>query len=177
MADRRRRTLGLLIAVALLLGLLPLGLSLWGPAEGEAGPVRVAFLPFGAPDGRPDLGSLAAAVVEGAHTRMARADDPRLSLIGPAVTARFRGSSRAPEALGRSLRADVVLVGGVSPAEGSGGTVAASLLRVVDGRELWTGELTVEAPSDPSARSYVTEWLTDRVRRTLQTARRFSNGG
>lgn len=170
--DRRKKlTLAVLVGVAVLLAFLPLAVSLGLFGGGDSPPARVGFLPFQAPPGEEELAEAATALVEGAHARFRDEGDPRLALIGPSETRRFRDSTEPPEALGRRIGADVVLAGGLRPTSDGGAQVSAAVVRVEDGRSLWTGEMTVAAPSDPSTRSLLTEWLWDRARRTLQTVR------
>lgn len=157
--------------MAVVLFFLPLAVSLGLFGGDGPSPARVGFLPFQAPPGEEALSEAASSVVEGAHARFREEDDPRLSLIGPSATRTLRGSTEPPEVLGRRIGADVVLAGGLRPTGDGDVTVSAALVRVRDGRSLWTGELQVADPTDPSTRSFLTEWVWDRVRRTLQTVR------
>lgn len=166
---RKKRTLAVLVTVAVVLAFLPLAVSLGVFGGEEAGPARVGFLPFDAPPDRDVLAETATALVEGTHSRFREERDPRLHLIGPTETRRFRGTGEPPEELGRRIGADVVVAGGLRPAEEGGVQVSAAVVRTADGRSLWTGDMTVEDPADPEVRRVLTEWLWDRTRRTLQT--------
>lgn len=166
---RNRRTLALLVGVAVILALLPLAHSLGVFGGANDAPLRVGFLPFQSPPDREGLQEAANAVVEATHARFRRDDDPRYSLLGPSVTHGLAGEEAMPEELGRRIGADLVVAGGMRPAEGGGVDVSATLVRVRDGRALWTGELQVDDPSTQAARSRLAEWLHDRVRRTLRT--------
>lgn len=159
------------MAVAIVLALLPLGVSMGMFGGGSGDPLRVAFLPFQAPDEDPVLGRTATTVVETVHSRFRDEEDPRLFLIGPSVTARYRESTERPEVLGRQLGADVAVAGGIRRLPDGTARISAALVRVEDGRSLWTGEVDVADPADRERRRQVTEWLSDRVRRTLQTVR------
>lgn len=154
----------------MVLAFLPLAVSL-GVFGGDERPAQVGFLPFQSPPGEDALAEAATALVEGTHARYREESDPRLSLIGPSQTRRFEDSTESPENLGRRIGADVVVAGGIRPTADGRAKVSAALVRVEDGRSLWTGEMDIREPSDPSTRSHLTEWLWDRTRRTLQTVR------
>lgn len=129
----------------------------------------MGFLPFEARTDDPGSQEAANAVLEAVHERFRREDDPRYALLGPTVTGRFRGSELRPEEVGRRIGADVVLAGHLQPTSESAAEFSAGLVRSADGRALWTGELAVADPGDREARRRVVDWITDRVRRTLQT--------
>lgn len=171
MDRRKRRTLAVLVGVAVVLAFLPLAVSLGLFGGAESPPARVGFLPFQAPPAQMALAEAANALVEGTHARFREEDDPRLALIGPSETRRFRESTEAPEVLGRRIGADVVLAGGLRPTDDGQVQLSAAVVRVEDGRSLWTGEMKVADPSRASTRSFLTEWLWDRARRTVQTVR------
>jgi len=168
--DGKRRTLMLLSAVALLLLFLPLAVSL-GLFGGDQDALVVGFLPFQSPPGEPDLERDATALMEGIHARFRDTPTPYLSLVGPTVTQRFRGSREMPEDLGRRIGADVVVVGGLRPEAEGTALLSTALIRVPDGRALWTGELELPRSPTPSDRDRVMDWLQSRLRRALQAAR------
>ncbi len=107
----------------------------------------------GAPEGRPVLAVLPFPGPEAAPGRYAgfaeslaayfgRADPNDLFVFGPASTSVYTEAGDDPLAVGRTLSADMVLVGrevggGLSP------TLVAELLRVDDGTILWRGEYDV----------------------------------
>lgn len=157
--------------MAVVLAFLPLAVSLGVFGGADRTPAQVGFLPFQTPPGEDALAEVATALVEGTHARYREEADPRLSLIGPSETRRFEGSTENPEVLGRRIGADVVLAGGIRPTSDGRAKVSAALVRVEDGRSLWTGEMDIREPADPSTRSRLAEWLWDRTRRTLQTVR------
>lgn len=168
--DGRRRTLVLLSAVALLLLFLPLAVSL-GLFGGGDDELVVGFLPFQSPPGQPDLERDATELMEGIHARFRDTPTPYLSLVGPSVTQRFRDSREMPEDLGRRIGADVVVVGGLRPEAEGTALLSAALVRVADGRSLWTGELELPRSATPRERNRVIDWLQSRLRRGLQAAR------
>lgn len=153
----------------MLLGLVPLALATGVFGGGREEPVQVGFLPFEARGDDGGLEAASSAIFEGVHERFRREDDPRYVLIGPAVTARFRGSEMRPEETGRRIGADVVVAGHLQPTAVGDIEIAAALVRSADGRALWTGELEVADAADRDTRRRVVDWIADRVRRTLQT--------
>lgn len=166
----KRRTLLLLSVVAFLLLLLPLGVAL-GLFGGGPDPLVVGFLPFQAPPGEGELERTAAAVLEGVHERFREDGNPRLSLVGPSVTQRFRDSRSMPEELGRRIGADVVVAGGLRPESDGTALLSAALIRVEDGRALWTEEIELRIPTPPGGREELVEWLASHLRRALQATR------
>jgi TolB-like protein len=87
---------------------------------------------------------------EGLAAYFGRADPTDLGVFGPASTSRLFEFEDDPLAVGRTLGADMVLVG----REVSGGPSAAlvaELLRVDDGTTLWRGEFEVGPDLDRSA--------------------------
>lgn len=173
--DAKRRTLIFLSAVVLLLLFLPLAVSM-GLVGGDGDPLVVGFLPFQSPPGEADLERAAPALLEGVHGRFRDSGSPHLSLVGPTVTQRFRGSRAMPEELGRRIGADVVVVGGLRPEAEGVALLSAALIRVEDGRSLWTGELELTRPPTASDRTRVVDWLHSRLRRALQATRVPSSG-
>lgn len=169
-SEGKRRTLLLLSVVAFLLLLLPLGVSL-GLFGGGGDPIVVGFLPFQTPPDEPELERTATAVMEGVHQRFREDASRHLSLVGPSVTQRFRDSRSMPEELGRRIGADVVVVGGLRPESESTALLSAALIRVEDGRALWTEEIEVRSPTPPAGREELVQWLASHLRRALQAAR------
>ena len=131
----------------------------------------MGFLPFQSPPGEDELERTATAVMEGVHQRFRENTSPHLSLVGPSVTQRFRDSRSMPEELGRRIGADVVVVGGLRTASDSTALLSAALIRVEDGRALWTEEMEVSSPTPPGGREELVQWLTSRLRRALQSTR------
>lgn len=168
--DGKRRTLVVLSVVALLLLLLPLGVAL-GPFGNSSRPLVVGLLPFQAPPGENDLERTAAALVEGLHQRLRGDTNPSFSFVGPSVTQRYRDSTEMPEELGRRIGADVVVVGGLRPESDSTASLSTALIRVEDGRALWTEELEVRRMSSSAERNELVEWVESRLRRALRATR------
>lgn len=168
--EGKRRTLVFLSAIALVLLFLPLAVSL-GLFGGDQDELVVGFLPFQSPPGEADLERDAAELMEGIHERFRDTPTPYLSLVGPSVTQRFHGSTEMPDELGRRIGADVVVVGGLRPEAEGTALLSAALIRVADGRALWTGELELPRSPAPSERERVIDWLQSRLRRALQAAR------
>ena len=73
-----------------------------------------------------------------------------LGVFGPASTSRFVEAGEDPLAVGRTLGADMVLVGR-EVAGGLSATLVAELFRVDDGTTLWRGEFEVGPDVDRSA--------------------------
>jgi len=136
----------------------------------------VGFLPLQSPPGNPDLERSSTNLLEGIHARFREGEHPYLSLIGPTVTRRFQDSREMPEELGRRIGADVVIAGGLRPQAEGTALLSAALIRVEDGRSLWTGELDLPRALTGSEQTRVLDWLYSRLRRALQAARVPSSG-
>ncbi|MFP3947261.1 MAG: hypothetical protein ACOC8K_07995 [Gemmatimonadota bacterium] len=160
----------LLLIVSFLLLLLPLGVSL-DLFGGGPDPVVVGFLPFQSPPGEEELERTAIAVMEGVHGRFRDNAGSHLSLVGPSVTQRFRDSGRMPQELGRRIAADVVVIGGLRPGSENTALLSVALIRVEDGRSLWTEEIELRTPTSPAGREELIQWLVSRLRRALQATR------
>ena len=109
-----------------------------GAPEGR--PV-LAVLPFEGPSSEVGPGRYAG-FAEGLAAYFGRADPNVLFVFGPASTSVYTEAGDDPLAVGRTLSADMVLVGrevggGLSP------TLVAELFRVDDGTTLWRGEYDV----------------------------------
>jgi len=171
---RKRHTLLLLVGVALLLSLLPLAVNLgWLGAPEE--PVRIAFLPFETPEPDPRLQRAASTILQSLHTRFVRRDDERFTLLGPTAAAPYRDRELLPVEMGRTLRADLVVAGQLRRDTTGSSTrvlVSAQLLRVRDGRALWTGRSRLPDPEARGDRRRAVDWLEDRISRTVQTVGR-----
>ena len=79
-----------------------------------------------------------------------RADPMDLGVFGPASTSRLIESGEDPLAVGRTLGADLILVGREVGRDPSA-TLAVELFRVDDGTTLWRGEYKVGPDLDRSA--------------------------
>ena len=91
-----------------------------------------------------------AGFAEGLAAYFGRADPMDLGVLGPASTSRFVESGEDPLAVGRTLGADMVLVGRQGGGDLSA-TLVVELFRVDDGTTLWRGEFEVGPDSDRSA--------------------------
>ena len=87
---------------------------------------------------------------EGLAAYFGRADPMDLGVFGPASTSRFVEAGEDPLAVGRTLGADMVLVGR-EVAGGFSATLVVELFRVDDGTTLWRGEFEVGPDVDRSA--------------------------
>lgn len=155
------------------LAFLPLAMAT-GIIGGAEETVRVGFLPFEAPGSDPGVQEAASAVTQSLHTRFVRDDDARFTLLSPTLASQYRGRGLLPAEIGRGLRADVVVAGQVrrdTATAGAQAVVAAQLVRVSDGRALWTGRWQLGDPASGPDRRRVVDWLEDRIGRTLQTVK------
>ncbi len=87
---------------------------------------------------------------EGLAAYFGRADPMDLGVFGPASTSRLLESGEDPLAVGRTLGADMVLVGREAVG-GLSATLVAELFRVDDGTTLWRGEFEAGPDLDRSA--------------------------
>jgi TolB-like protein len=87
---------------------------------------------------------------EGLAAYFGRADPMDLGVFGPASTSRLLESGEDPLAVGRTLGADMVLVGR-EVVGGLSATLVAELFRVDDGTNLWRGEYEAGPDLDRSA--------------------------
>jgi TolB-like protein len=140
-----RRTLTtLLITVSALFVAALVFMLVRGDQGAPEGRRVLAVLPIQGPNPETGPGRYAG-FGEGLAAYFGRADPMDLGVFGPASTSRFVESGEDALSIGRTLGADIILVGresggGLSP------TLIAELLRVDDGSILWRGEF--EAPSD-----------------------------
>lgn len=171
--QRKKRTATILVGIVAVLLLLPVAVATGWLGGGDE-TVRVAFLPFAAPEGGPELEAAASAIGRSLHARFEEGGDPRLSLVAPTTAAEYQGPDLFPVEVGRTLRADVVVAGQVrrdTASAGPGAAVSAQVVRVADGRALWTGRWRLEDPADASHRRRTLDWLQDRVGKTLRTVK------
>ncbi len=151
--DRRagaRRTLTtLLITVsALFVGSL-MFMVVRGNTSAPEGRRVLAVLPVQGPNPEAGPGRYAG-FGEGLAAYFGRADPMDLGVFGPASTSRFVESGEDPLAVGRTLGADMVLVGREVAGDLSA-TLVVALFRVDDGTTLWRGEFEVGPDLDRSA--------------------------
>lgn len=161
------------MAVAVVLAVLPLAMAT-GVIGGGDETVRLGFVPFASPDEDPSVQEAASVLTQSLHTRFAREADPRFDLLSPTLASQYRGRGLLPAEIGRRLRADVVVAGQVkrdTATAGAQAVVSAQLVRVSDGRALWTGRWQLGEPASEPDRRRVVDWLEDRIGRTLQTVK------
>lgn len=159
--------------MAVVLALLPLAMATGWIGGGEER-VRVGFVPFASPEADPAVQEAASALTQSLHTRFVRESDPRFDLLSPTLASQYRDRGLLPAEVGRRLRADVVVAGQVkrdTATAGAQAVVSAQLVRVSDGRALWTGRWQLGDPASGPDRRRVVDWLEDRIGRTLQTVR------
>ena len=148
-AGARRTLTALLIIVAALfvgsLGFMVVRGDKNAPAERRV----LAVLPVQGLN--PDLGpGPYAGFGQGLAAYFGRADPMDLGVFGPASTSRLVEAGEEPLALGRTLGADMVLVGR-EVARDLGAALVVELLRVEDGTTLWRGEYEVGPDADRGA--------------------------
>ncbi len=149
MASARRTLTALLITVSALFVGSILFMVVRGDRSAPEGRRVLAVLPVQGPNPEAGPGRYAG-FGEGLAAYFGRADPTDLGVFGPASTSRLLESGDDPLAVGRTLGADMVLVG----REVSGGlsaTLVAELFRVDDGTTLWRGEYEVGPDLDRSA--------------------------
>lgn len=111
----------------------------------EGRPLLVV-LPFGDPD-TPAGENRYVGMGRALATYFGRTDPRELGVLGPASTERLVIAGSDPLAVGRELKADLVLVGRELPG-GAAPILVAELFRVDDGRLVWKGEFEVAADAD-----------------------------
>ena len=149
MASARRTLTALLITVSALFVGSILFMVVRGDRSAPEGRRVLAVLPVQGPNPEAGPGRYAG-FGEGLAAYFGRADPTDLGVFGPASTSRLLESGDDPLAVGRTLGADMILVG----REVSGGPSAAlvaELFRVDDGTTLWRGEFEVGPDLDRSA--------------------------
>ena len=148
-AGARRTLTALLITVfALFVGSL-LFMVVRGDQSAPAGRRVLAVLPVQGPNPEDGPGRYDG-FGEGLTAYFGRADPMDLGVFGPASTSRSLESGEDPLAIGRTLGADMVLVGrevggDLSP------TLVVELFRVDDGTTLWRGDFDVGPDLDRKA--------------------------
>lgn len=108
--SRNNRWRSVAAAVLVLLLTLAAGWA-WRRGSAPALPIRIALLPLGEPGLEAANDPLTEALVE------ALTAQPTLAVVGPATTARLRGTTRPHPELGRELGVAFVASGGYRPAE------------------------------------------------------------
>ena len=139
-ASRRTLTTLLIMVSALFVGAV-LFMVVRGDSGAPEGRPVLAIIPFEGPDPQADSRPYAG-FGEGLAAYFGRVDPNVLGVFGPASTFRYVEAGDDPLAVGRTLDADMVLVGrevaGDPPAR-----LVAELFRVDDGTTLWRGEFEV----------------------------------
>jgi TolB-like protein len=148
-AAARKTLTTLLITVSALFVASLVFMLVRGDQSAPEGRRVLAVLPIQGPNPETGPGRYAG-FAEGLAAYFGRADPMDIGVFGPASTSRFVESGEDPLSIGRTLGADMILVGreaggGVSP------TLVAELLRVDDGSVLWRGEFEAPADVDRSA--------------------------
>ena len=147
-AARRTLTTLLITVSALFVGSLVF-MVMQGDQRAPRGRRVLAVLPVQGPTPKAGPGRYAG-FSEGLAAYFGRADPMDLGVFGPASTSRFVESGEDPLAVGRTLGADMVLVGREVGGDLSA-TLVAELFRVDDGTTLWRGEFEVGPDLDRSA--------------------------
>ena len=148
-AAARRTLTALMITVsALFVGSLVF-MVVQGDQNAPAGRRVLAVLPVQGPN--PEAGtSRYAGFGEGLAAYFGRADPMDLGVFGPASTSRFVEAGEDPLGVGRTLGADMVLVGREVSGDGLSATLVAELFRVDDGTTIWRGQFEVGPDLDRS---------------------------
>ncbi len=147
-AARRTLTTLLITVSALFVGSI-MFMVVRGDQGAPEGRRVLAVLPVQGPDPEAGPGRYAG-FGEGLAAYFGRADPMDLGVFGPASTSRLVESGDDPLAVGRTLAADMVLVGrevagGLSP------SLVVELFRVDDGTTLWRGEFEIGPDLDRAA--------------------------
>jgi TolB-like protein len=127
----------------------------------------------GAPEGRPVLAVLPfqslnmeagpsrySGFGEGLAAYFGRADPNVLGVFGPASTSQYVEAGADPLAVGRTLSADMVLVGREVPG-GLPGTLVVELFRIDDGTTIWRGEFDAGSNVDRDRRLLLIQVATE----------------
>ena len=149
MASARRTLTALLITVSALFVGSILFMVVRGDRSAPEGRRVLAVLPVQGPNPEAGPGRYAG-FGEGLAAYFGRADPTDLGVFGPASTSRLLESGDDPLAVGRTLGADMVLVGR-EVSRGPSAALVAELFRVDDGTTLWRGEFEVGPDLDRSA--------------------------
>ncbi len=158
-AGARRTLTTLLITVSALFVGSVLFMVVRGDQGAPAGRPVLAVLPFLGPN--PEAGtSPYAGFGEGLAAYFGRADPNVLGVFGPASTSQYVEAEADPLAVGRTLGADMVLVGREVPG-GFPATLVVELFRVDDGTTLWRGDYEVGSDVDGDRRSLLIRVATD----------------
>ncbi len=140
-AAARRTLTALLITVSALFVGSILFMVVRGDRSAPEGRRILAVLPVQGPN--PEVGpGRYAGFGEGLTAYFGRADPMDLGVFGPASTSRLFEAGEDPLTVGRTLGADMVLVGREVAGDLSA-TLVAELFRVDDGTALWRGEFQV----------------------------------
>ena len=149
MASARRTLTALLITVSALFVGAILFMEVRGDQSAPEGRRVLAVLPVQGLNPEAGPGQYAG-FGQGLAAYFGRADPTDLGVFGPASTSRLFEFEDGPLAVGRTLGADMVLVGR-EVSGGSSAALVAELLRVDDGTTLWRGEFEVGPDLDRSA--------------------------
>ena len=151
--DRRAAARQTLTTLLITVSALFVGSILFMIVRGDQGAPEgrrvLAVLPVQGPNPESGPGRYAG-FGEGLAAYFGRADPMDLGVFGPASTSRFVESGEDPLAVGRTLGADMVLVGREVSGDLSA-TLVSELFRVDDGTSLWRGEFEVGPDLDRSA--------------------------
>ena len=138
-AARRTLTALLIVVFAVFVGSVAF-MVVRGDQSAPEGRRVLAILPFRGPSSEVGPGSYAG-FAEGLAAYFGRADPMDLGVFGPASTSVYAEAGDDPLAVGRTLDADMVLVG--REVSGVPATLVAELFRVDDGMTLWRGNFEV----------------------------------
>ncbi|MGA8205248.1 MAG: winged helix-turn-helix domain-containing protein [Woeseiaceae bacterium] len=131
------------LGVALMLAALLAGSLAWRHMVSEPERIRIAILPLENLTGDPQLGYLASGIAEETNLSLARTDLPNLSVIG-VVSARALAESDLPlPTIGRQLGVDFIVTSSLR-LDGSRIRVTSRLLRVADGKQIWSASFDRE---------------------------------
>ena len=158
-AGARRTFTTLLIMVSALFAGSVMFMMVWGDQGAPHGRPVLAVLPFQSLD--PEAGSSRySGFGEGLAAYFGRADPNVLGVFGPASTSQYVEAGADPLAVGRTLSADMVLVGR-EVLGGFPGKVVVELFRVDDGTTIWRDEFDVGSDVDSERRSLLIQVATE----------------
>jgi eukaryotic-like serine/threonine-protein kinase len=142
----RRKSVGLTVALVLLVAAGVIAARYWGANRGQA-VSSVAVLPFTQSGADPSTQFLQEGISEGITDALSQM--PNLKVMASSSVFRYKGKDGDPQQAGKDLKVDAVLTGRMVR---SGDTVAvrAELVNVADGSQIW-GERYNEKMADISA--------------------------
>lgn len=136
---KRRQTVGM-AALALAVVLTIAGYFGWQsfrpPVQPLEGKIMLAVLPFDNLSGDPDQDYFSDGMTEEMITQLGRLNPERLGVIGRTSIARYKGTNKSIEEIGRELKVEYLLEGSVRR-EADRARISVQLIQVSDQTQLW----------------------------------------